>query len=389
MHSLHPATTHAHTNGSTLSKIDAYAREYPGIFRTLHSSGYHTALAGKVYHARPPEPSAPFISDLRIIRGGKTYDQGPFPPRGMFTEEERKEVGGFFGIGAFNNTVVFPDEQTRQWAVDKLKQDYDKPFFISVGFYRPHSPWTAPKRYFDLFDKNTIRLPAIKDDDWDDLPPLGKSIAQGVRGSNATKYRILKEKGLIRDFVHAYLACVAFADDQIGQLLDALEKSKYADNTAVVLWSDHGFHLGEKLRWAKTSVWEESTSSVLMMRVPGLTKPGSFCDQPVSLIDIYPTICELTKVPAPKHIQGIALTDLLKNPQEKTERCVVTSVGEGNFSIRSLNYRYIVYNDGTEEFYDRNKDPDEWHNVAGNPEYNSVKAQMKQWIPSEVLPKLR
>ena len=172
-------------------------------------------------------------------------------------------------------------------------------------------------------------------------------------------------------------------DDLIGQIVEALEKSKYADNTIIVLWSDHGFQLGEKGRWGKYSLWERATRVNLLWVAPGVTKPGTVTDKPVNLLDIYPTLATLTGLKPPKkQLEGNDLTVLMKSPKATWDKTSLTIFGHKNYGIRSERYRYIVYADGTEELYDHQKDKWEWRNLADNPEYAKVKKDMRKGIPA-------
>jgi arylsulfatase A-like enzyme len=172
----------------------------------------------------------------------------------------------------------------------------------------------------------------------------------------------------------------------LGRVLDALEASAYKANTVIVLWSDHGWHLGEKLHWRKFTLWEEATRVPLIMVVPGLTKPGQQCQRPVSLIDIYQTLidlCDLSRVP---EIASISVVPLLNNPQRLWERPALTTWRRGNHAVRDDDWRYIRYLDGTEELYDHRNDPMEWINLAGDPQYATVKQRLAAWLPTTNAP---
>ena len=164
-------------------------------------------------------------------------------------------------------------------------------------------------------------------------------------------------------------------------VIDALDRSDYADNTIVILWSDHGWHLGQKLHWRKFALWEEATHNVLMAVVPGVTRPGGRCSRPVTMLDIYPTLIELCALSEKEELEGKSLVPLLKNPEAEWERPSLTTHGRNNHSLRTERYRYIRYSDGTEELYDHDKDALEWNNLAGDPEYAEVKKQFAKWLP--------
>ena len=271
-----------------------------------------------------------------------------------------------------------PDGMTANWATNKLLEGKLKePFFLGAGIFQPHLPNYAPQKYFDRFPLDKIELPeGYLENDLDDVPT-----AHGKMAHNPWLKRI-RMTGQWKPAIQAYLACTAMVDDLIGQIVGALEKSKYADNTIIVLWSDHGFQFGEKERWSKYSLWERATRVNLVWVAPGVTKPGSSCARPVNLLDIYPTLASLTGCEPPEQqLEGNDLSVLMKNPQASWDRTTLTVFGYKNYGIRSERYRYIVYADGTEELYDHENDKWEWHNLADNPEYAQIRVQMRKGIP--------
>jgi arylsulfatase A-like enzyme len=183
--------------------------------------------------------------------------------------------------------------------------------------------------------------------------------------------------------VQGYLASITFADAEVGRLIDALDKSPYAENTIVVLWGDHGWHLGEKLHWRKFSLWEEADRAPLLMVAPGITKPNGRCPRPVSFMDIYPTLSDLCGLPVGEHLSGQSLRPLLENPQAPWDRPAITTHGRNNHAVRSERYRYIRYGDGTEELYDHEDDPMEWTNLAGKADLAPVKKELGKWLPKQ------
>ena len=186
--------------------------------------------------------------------------------------------------------------------------------------------------------------------------------------------------------VRGYLASISFADAQVGRLLDALDASQYAKNTIIVLWSDHGMHIGEKQQWEKFTLFEESTRIPLVIVAPGVTKAGSVCNRPVSLIDLYPTLNELCGLKLRDDLNGLSLVSLLRNPKAKWERPVITTWGRNNHSARGLRYRYILHPDGSEQLYDHQVDPDEFHNIADQLGSHAIKDRLAQWLPTQSAP---
>ena len=266
------------------------------------------------------------------------------------------------------------DWQVADWVIGQLQKEHAKPFFLACGMFRPHLPWYVPQRYFNMYPTDKITLPTIKEDDLDDVPPLGKKMSGGTDHAKVLKY------DQWRKAVQAYLASISFMDECVGRVIDALDKSEYAGNTVVVFWSDHGWHLGEKLHWRKFALWEEATHNCLMFVAPGITRPGKRCTRPVNLIDIYPTLIDMCGLPA-RQLEGYDLTPLLKQPDSVWERPTLTTFRQNNHSIRSEDWRYIRYSDGTEELYDHRLDPLEWKNVAAEARFRPTRDELARWLP--------
>ena len=172
----------------------------------------------------------------------------------------------------------------------------------------------------------------------------------------------------------------------VGRVVRALEESPYADNTIIVLWGDHGWHLGEKQHWRKFALWEEATRAPLMIVAPGVTSPNSVCERTVDFMNVYPTLSELCGLPIPEHAEGVSMLPLLKNPAMKWERPAITTHGRNNHAIRSEQFRYIHYADGSEELYDHEADPLEWKNLADDPKFADAKAELAKWLPKKNAP---
>jgi len=276
------------------------------------------------------------------------------------------------------------DGQIATWAAGHLAKAHEQPFFVAVGFYRPHIPLFAPKKYFDLYDGMDIQLPLVKADDLDDLSATAKKFAleADTAGAHAT---VLKHDQW-QAAVKSYLACVSFVDAQVGKLLDALDAGPHAANTVIVLWGDHGWHLGEKQHWGKWTGWERSTHVPLIIAPPrtavGIPR-GANCVDPVSLLDLYPTLIELCALPKIDGLAGQSLVPLLKNPSQSTDRVVLTTFDKGNYSATGARWHYIRYADGSEELYDRTTDPHEWTNLAAKPEHAAQKAALARHLPDD------
>jgi arylsulfatase A-like enzyme len=226
----------------------------------------------------------------------------------------------------------------------------------------------------DLLD--TVELPPHQENDLDGVPAAGIKMAK-PDGDHAA----ILQSGRWKDAVQAYLATIAFCDAQVGRLIDGLQKSAYRDNTIICFWSDHGWHLGEKLHWRKFALWEEAARTVFIWSVPGLTKPGGVCGRPVDFMSIYPTLCDLAGVPKPAHVEGHNIRPLLADPQTPWDHAAVTTFHKDNHSIRDETWRYIRYADGGEELYNHNTDPYEWTNLAKESRYVPVKAALARFVP--------
>jgi arylsulfatase A-like enzyme len=262
------------------------------------------------------------------------------------------------------------------WAIEELNKKHDKPFFLACGIYRPHLPWYVPQKYFDMYPPDKITLPTVKNDDLDDVPPVGRQLA-----TRSGDHKKVIEYGQWRKAVQGYLASISFADACVGRVLDALEKSPHASNTIVVAWSDHGWSLGEKLHWRKFALWEEATRNVLIMSVPGVTRAGSKCARTVDAMHIYPTMIELCDLTPKKELEGRSFVPLLRNPEAKWDLPAITTYERNNHTVRSERWRYIRYHDGGEELYDHSKDELEWNNLANDPVFAEVKKEHAKWLP--------
>jgi arylsulfatase A-like enzyme len=280
------------------------------------------------------------------------------------------------------------DTQVVDWIISQLQAKHDKPLFLACGIFRPHLPWYVPRKYFDQFPVGEIQLPAHRDDDLDDLPPAGIKMANPTRDHAA-----VVKNDQWQAAVQGYLASISYTDGLVGRLIDALDGSAHANNTVVVMWTDHGWHLGEKQHWRKFALWDEATRTPLIFvapkGTPGLppgTPTGKRVKKPVSLLDIYPTLAELCGLPERDGLSGQSLVPLLRDPVAEWDRPAITTHGRLNHAIRTERWRYIRYADGSEELYDHDSDPMEYTNLAGQPRLASVKRKLAAWLPTENAP---
>jgi len=275
------------------------------------------------------------------------------------------------------------------WTISELEKSQEKPFFLACGFTKPHLPWYVPQKYFDLHPLDSIIIPETLENDRDDLPPWGKKFAAEVHtistGGNFAKHgedhdMVLKYNQWQRG-VQGYLASISFIDEHVGRLLDALEKSEHANNTIVVLWGDHGWHLGEKQHWRKHALWDVTTRTTLVISAPDGVQKNRVCERPVSLIDLYPTMVEMCGLPGRQGLDGQSIAPLLRNPELEWKRPALMTFGYKNHAVQTERWRYIRYNDGGEELYDHTQDPNEWTNIASQPEYEPVMKELGQSMP--------
>lgn len=273
------------------------------------------------------------------------------------------------------------DFHTAGYCVEILSRSASEgPLFLACGIYKPHSPFFAPAHYHKAYDR--IELPTRKPDDWSDLPTGATSLMRSKQWFWRGMMDVEKKReDSYLNFIQAYAACATFADAQIGRVLDALDRSPRRDNTIIVLWSDHGFHLGEKDHIEKFALWEKSNHIPFIVVAPGVTGPARRCDRPVDMTALYPTLLELCGLPADGKCDGHSLVPLLRDPSAKWDRPAVMTYMRGNHAVRSDRWRFIRYADGSKELYDHDADPDEWHNLADKEQYADVIASHSKWLP--------
>lgn len=335
--------------------------------------GYKTMAAGKLFHGDGGHKAFDTYGD-------KFGGFGPKPEK-RFAYNHPPDHSTQTDWGAYpERDEDMPDDKVAAWAIEQLEKKHDKPIFIAAGFWRPHVPFYVPQKWFDLFPIGDIIEPAIKDDDLDDMPAISRKVHALPM---MPKLDWMREENQIGNVTQAYLACIAFVDYQVGRVLDALEQSAIADNTIVVLWSDHGYHLGEKHRWAKHGLWEEATKVPLIIAGPGISGQQS-SGASVGLIDLYPTLVELARLPANPTNQGLSLTELM-DPESDVgwDRPILTTYSFGNHALRDERYRYIRYEDGSEELYDHQTDPNEWTNLADEQDQVKRIIHFRQLLPVE------
>ncbi len=372
MSGLRPSTTGVYNNRQPLrfSETGKNCVTLPQYFR---QNGYLTTGSGKVYHGKFPDPMS-WDSYVPSLFNQSHSGAGP----------DHHPVNGMVGMGNLDwGPMDVADEDMQDYkavsyCVEQLGTRHDKPFFLTCGFKLPHLMWHAPRKYIEAYELNDLHLPETLANDLDDVPEIAQ------RWANQKPHARIVEAGQWKEAIRCYLACISFVDTQIGRLIDALDASAYAEDTAIVLWADHGWHLGEKSHWKKSTLWEEATRVPLLISAPGYS-PGT-CSKPVGLIDIYPTLIALCGLPAREELEGRSLVPLMENPDRNWPFPAITTHGRGNHAIRSDRWRYIRYADGSEELYDHRHDEMEWENLAHSPILREVKELLAQWLPENNAP---
>lgn len=379
-----------------------YFRELPGgseritLPQYLRSHGYEAVAAGKIFHNPRGPAEKPLINSDDISWNRQWvglfgtpgwdafYDDRGYPKwlDGMEIENdpEYQELLNYLRIFGVWGPIPNPVEECGDWQLYDfgakfLSEEHDKPFFLGLGTLMPHSPQIVPQKYFDMYPIDEIKMPCLPPDDMDDIPPI-------ARTSMLTKFfHLLREKGEHEKAVQAYLASLSFADDCVGHFMDALDKSKYKDNTIVIFFTDHGWQLGHKNRWEKGTLWRQSTQAPMIIRLPkGMMKPGVTKNY-VSFLDIFPTITELLGHEKPSFIEGNSLVPILMDPDYKWEHPAVVTNNPGNYSVLFEDWNYIRYRNGAEELYNHRDDPGEYTNLALDNKYRDIMDRMAIWIP--------
>lgn len=373
---LRPSTTGIYALQPGIRSVSAL-KQHVTLPQTFTLAGFHTFTCGKIYHdgsiagpdrarefgkwgAAPgmPRPPKKFV---------QTPDPHPLVDWGIFPDDDRLQA----------------DWQIADAAIAELKTlPSSKPFFVCVGFRLPHVPCYASQKWFDLYPAEGLQLPPFKADDRDDLPRFASYLHWKLP---EPRQKFLAENDQWKPLVRAYLASISLMDSQIGRVLDALDATGRSSETVVVLWSDHGWHLGEKGITGKNTLWERSTRVPLIFAGPGIAA-GARCDRPVELLDIFPTLLELSRFEPRGDLEGHSLVSLLKDATAERPWPAITTHNQHNHAVRSQRWRFIRYADGSEELYDLQSDPNEWTNLAMDSQYSEVRRQHAAWLPVKNAP---
>lgn len=369
MTGLRPSTTGVYGLAPWFRKVDDL-KDLVTLPQHFSKAGYQTYTVGKIYHGRDWNSSglpefdvvakteaglSPKTKRVTTPRGGRGMDWAVYP----YEESDHK------------------DWKTASWAVEQLDAKPKDPFFMAVGFALPHVPLFATQKWFDMYPEDGVVLPRMLLDDRSDTPRFSWYLHWKLP---EPRQKFLLEEGEQIKIVQAYLASVSFVDSQVGRVLDALERNELADDTIVVLWSDHGYHLGEKQITGKNTLWDRSARVPLVFAGPGV-KSGQRSGRPAELLDMYPTLSELCGLEIPDHLEGLSLLPQLKNGKAPRSRPAITTHNRDNHGVRTEDWRYIRYADGSEELYDMVKDSNEFTNLALNPKYAEEKRRLRKQLP--------
>lgn len=375
-----PTTSGVYGNRTPWAEIMPDAVTIPKYFE-VHG-GYATRGAGKIFHhgSTGKEPKGKpafqeFFKKLDIRGPGLNNNYNGYK------KATNPRLGALaFDWGVHDQKMI--DVDMCEYIETQMEKSWDEPLFLAAGIFNPHLPFYAPQETFDRYPLEETRLPPMPEGDLDDVGEMARRMVRKEYWIwDNTTAQPRGSAGSLQKMVQSYQAAADYADQMVGRLLDALDASGQADNTVIVLWSDHGYHLGDKEACVKFTLWEKANRVPFIVVAPGVTTPGTRIDQPVGLIDIYPTLLELAGLPPKSDNDGLSLVPLLKNPTGKWVRPALMNEGPGNHAVRSERWRYISYNNGDEELYDHLNDPWEHKNLAGDSSYAGVIAEHRKWLP--------
>ncbi len=362
-----PGTTGIYDNNNPFINV---LKPEESLVMQFKNAGFETLGIGKLWHGGLGWKSQWTNTGEESQTKGKISD---------------RSIGGInFGPITDAGDEAVSDTSIADYGIAELAKSHNAPFFLTLGFHKPHMPWNVPQKYYDMHPLADIQLPPIKEGDLSDIPSAGLKMAK-ADGDHAA----VVASGRWKEAVQAYLAAISYLDGQIGRVLDAYDKSPEKNNTIICLWGDHGWHLGEKEHWRKFALWEEAARAPFIWVVPGVTKPGGVCKSPVDFMSAYPTLCDLTNLPKPAWLEGHNIKPLLIDPAAPWDKVAITTFGQNNHAIRTDRWRYIRYANGDEELYDHQNDEYEWTNLASKPEHSALKAELAKKFPTTNLPAIQ
>ena len=370
MTGLRPSTTGIYGLAPNIRQVKEFS-DVVTLPQYFKKHRYETYMAGKVFHGgygrRPQHAEFDHV--------GPPAGVGARPP-GKLVDTPSKNPLVDWG------TFPHRDEDKGDWAVASygvkiLDSKPKEPFFLSIGFFLPHVPCYVTQKWYDMYPEESLQLPPYLEGDRKDTPRFSWYLHWQLP---EPRLDFLRQADQWKNLVRSYLASTSFVDSQVGRVLDALKRNGLEENTIVVLWSDHGFHLGEKRITGKNTLWDRSTRVPLIFAGPGVLM-GESCTQPAELLDMYPTLLDVCGLPKNEALEGMSLMPQLQNVQTKRDRPAVTTHNHDNHGIRSEHWRFIQYADGSQELYDLRTDPNEWENVAAYPKFRPIIEQHQKWIP--------
>lgn len=394
-----PETTGQYTNEGNF-------RNRPGgmerltLPQFLRNNGYTATAAGKIFHHPRGVKKNPNAMSDDVSWDNQWIGAIGTPGSKLYLDEEGyaawmeggyesflKEGAGNSGMNYMSKAGIWgpikeAKEETGDWKMADfcakyLQKKHDEPFFLACGIFRPHSPQLAPAEYFDRYPLDSIVLPEVPSNDMEDIPDIAQE------NFSTPFVKLVREKKQWKKAIQGYLACMSYADDCVGHVMEALNKSAYKDNTVIVFWTDHGWQLGHKWRWEKFSLWHQATNSPMIIYYPGMKTAGKECKRAVSYLDIYPTVADLLNLPAPRDLEGQSLVPLLENPAQKWDRPAVVTYPGKNYSVNYEHWNFIQYEDGTQELYDHRIDPKEFNNIANLKSSENIIKELLVHIPPE------
>lgn len=371
---LRPSTTGVYGLSPWIRNVDEL-KNLETLPQTFSKNGYKTFSAGKIFHGGNGRQATD--NEFDSLGPGAKITQWPDEKLAGDTPGGNHKLmdWGFFP----HNDADKTDYKIADWTAGILKSEHKQPFFLSAGFFLPHVPLYITEKWWGMYPEEDLQLPPMLANDRDDTPRFSWFNHWDVP---EPRLKWLEESGQLVPLVRSYLASISFVDQQVGRIIDALENSAFADNTIIVLWSDHGYHLGEKQISGKNTLWERSTRVPLIFAGPQIPE-GIRYDDPVELLDIYPTLNALCSFDNMPSLEGHSLKPQIDDPDMKRTFPAVTTNNYNNHAVRTNQWRYIRYANGSEELYDMVKDPNEWENLAQNSNHQAIIDSLKQWLPQE------
>ena len=372
--SLRPSTTGIYGLAPWFRDLADYG-ETITLPQFLEDHGYETYCCGKIYHGWQAQHKPGHRREF--MHWGPGSGPGKMPKKKLVGETPNGN-NPWVDWGLFGEDADRADSTCAEWTERTLtNMRTDKPFFLAVGFFSPHVPCYVSQKWWDMYPEKSLKLPQVLEDDLNDVPPFSEYLHWRLP---EPKLEWLRERKQHKNLVRSYLAATSYVDNQVHRVLKALEASRFKDETLIVLWSDHGYHLGEKGMTGKTTLWSRSTRVPLIFAGPGI-QPG-VCHEPAELLDIFPTLADMIGVESPSHLEGQSLVAQLNRPRAHRTRPAVTTHNPGNFSVHGRRYHLIHYANGSEELYDLETDKAEYWNRIDAPELKDVANELRTWVPT-------